>query len=54
MKRYHHSPANMRENAWGGFITVEDLLAWLNRLTDEDNAHAMLVKIDALKEELDE
>lgn len=42
----------MLERRYGNYVKVDDLLVWLNNLTDDDNRIVMLHKIEQLQGEL--
>lgn len=52
IRRYGIISYGTRESADGSYIAVEDLLAWLRDLTDDDHLEIIIDKIDVMKEQL--
>lgn len=52
MKRYSVGDCEMLEHKKGSYVHVIDMLAWLDELTDNDNAYVMQEAIEKLQKEL--
>lgn len=52
MKRYGVGDCEMLERNHGNYVEVNDLLAWLDNLTDDDSVSVIFQKIGHLQGEL--
>lgn len=52
LPRFGAQSYGLKEMANGSWLAIIDVVKWLDDLTDDDNAEAMIGKIDAMKREL--